>query len=30
MRGFGRSCRGHGHVFVKLVRHTEQQLLDTR
>jgi hypothetical protein len=27
MRGFGRSCRGHGHVFVKLVRHTEQQLL---
>ena len=29
MRGFGRSCRGQGHVFVKLVRHTEQQLLDT-
>jgi hypothetical protein len=27
MRGFGRSCRGPGHVFVKLVRHTEQQLL---
>ena len=28
MRGFGRSCRGHGHVFVKLVRQTEHQLLD--
>jgi len=27
MRGFGRSCRGQGHVFVTLVRHTEQQLL---
>jgi hypothetical protein len=27
MRGFGRSCRGQGRVFVKLVRHTEQQLL---
>jgi hypothetical protein len=27
MRCFGRQCRGHGHVFVKLVRHTEQQLL---
>jgi hypothetical protein len=27
MRGFGRSCRGQGQVFVKLVRHTEQQLL---
>jgi hypothetical protein len=27
MRGFGRSCRGHRHVFVKLVRQTEQQLL---
>jgi len=27
MRGFGRSCRGHGQVFVKLVRQTEQQLL---
>ena len=27
MRGFGRSCRGQGHVFVKLVRHTEHQLL---
>jgi hypothetical protein len=22
MRGFGRQCRGHGHVLVKLVRHT--------
>lgn len=28
MRGFGRQCRGHGHVFVTLVRHTEQQLLE--
>ena len=28
MRGFGRQCRGHGHVFVKWVRHTEQQLLE--
>jgi Transposase DDE domain len=28
MRGFGRQCRGHGHVFVKVVRHTEQQLLE--
>jgi hypothetical protein len=28
MRGFGRQCRRHGHVFVKLVRHTEQQLLE--
>ena len=28
MRGFGRQCRGQGHVFVKLVRHTEQQLLE--
>ena len=28
MRGFGRQCRGHGHVFVKLVRHTAQQLLE--
>ena len=28
MRSFGRQCRGHGHVFVKLVRHTEQQLLE--
>jgi hypothetical protein len=28
MRGFGRSCRGQGRVFVKLVRHTEQRLLD--
>jgi hypothetical protein len=27
MRGFGRSCRGQGHVLVKLVRHTERQLL---
>jgi hypothetical protein len=27
MRGVGRSCRGHGHVFVKLVRHTEPQRL---
>jgi hypothetical protein len=28
MLGFGRSCRGHGHVFVKLVRQTEQRLLE--
>jgi len=28
MRGFGRQCRGHGHVLVQLVRHTEQQLLE--
>ncbi len=28
MRGFGRQGRGHGHVFVTLVRHTEQQLLE--
>jgi hypothetical protein len=28
MRCFGRQCRGHGHVFVKLVRQTEQQLLE--
>lgn len=28
MRGFGRQCRGHGHVFVQVVRHTEQQLLE--
>jgi hypothetical protein len=27
MRGFGRSCRGHGRGFVQLVRHTEHQLL---
>ena len=27
MRGFGRSCRGHGHVVVKRVRHTERQRL---
>ena len=28
MRCFGRQCRGQGHVFVKLVRHTERQLLE--
>jgi Transposase DDE domain len=28
MRGFGRQCRGQGKVFVKLVRQTEQNLLD--
>jgi hypothetical protein len=28
MRSFGRSCRGQGRVFVKLVRQTEQQLLE--
>jgi hypothetical protein len=28
LRGFGRQCRGQGHVFVKLVRQTEQQLLE--
>jgi hypothetical protein len=28
MRCFGRQCRGQGQVFVKLVRQTEQQLLD--
>ena len=28
MRGFGRRCRGQGRVFVQLVRHTEQQLLE--
>ncbi|MEE8292717.1 MAG: hypothetical protein V3R80_14680 [Candidatus Tectomicrobia bacterium] len=28
MRSFGRQCRGRGHVFVKLVRQTERQLLD--
>ena len=28
MRGFGRQCRGQGKVFVKLVRHTEQKLLE--
>ena len=28
MRCFGRQCRGHGHVFVKLVRQTEQKLLE--
>ena len=28
MRGFGRQCRGQGKVFVKLVRQTEQRLLD--
>ena len=27
MRAFGRSCRGQSRVFVKLVRHTEHQLL---
>ena len=27
MRCFGRQCRGQGHVFVTLVRHTEQKLL---
>jgi hypothetical protein len=28
MRSFGRQCRGQGKVFVKLVRQTEQRLLD--
>jgi len=28
MRGFGRQCRGHGKVFVMLVRQTEKQLLE--
>jgi hypothetical protein len=28
MRSFGRSCRGQGKVFVKLVRQTEQPLLE--
>jgi len=28
MRGFGRRCRGHGRVFVTLVRQTEHQLLE--
>jgi hypothetical protein len=28
MRGVGRQCRGQGKVFVKLVRQTEQHLLD--
>jgi len=28
MRCFGRQCRGQGKVFVKLVRQTEQRLLD--
>jgi hypothetical protein len=28
MRGFGRQCRGQAKVFVKLVRHTETQLLE--
>jgi hypothetical protein len=27
MRRFGRQCRGQGRIFVKLVRHTETQLL---
>jgi hypothetical protein len=28
LRSFGRSCRGQGKVFVTLVRHTEQPLLE--
>ncbi len=28
MRGFGRQCRGIGHVFVTLVRRTETHLLE--
>jgi len=28
MRGFGRPCRGPGHVFVTLVRHTAPPLLE--
>ncbi len=28
MRSLGRQCRGQGHVFVKLVRQTERQLLE--
>lgn len=28
MRSFGRACRGQGHVYVKLVRTTEKQLLE--
>jgi hypothetical protein len=28
MRCFGRQCRGQGKIFVKLVRHTETQLLE--
>ena len=28
MRSFGRTCRGNGKVLVKLVRQTEQQLLE--
>src|SRR6266850_8562178 len=28
MRCFGRQGRGHGHIFVKLVRQTEQALLE--
>jgi hypothetical protein len=28
MRRFGRQCRGQGKVFIKLVRHTETQLLE--
>jgi len=28
MRCFGRQCRGQGHVFVQLVRHTAQKLLE--
>src|SRR4029453_9059959 len=29
MRRFGRQCRGHGKVFVHLVRQTDTQLLTT-
>lgn len=28
MRSFGRQCRGHGKIFVALVRQTERQLLE--
>ena len=28
LRRFGRQCRGQGKIFVKLVRHTEAQLLE--
>jgi len=28
MRRFGRQCRGHGKIFVQLVRHTETHLLE--
>jgi hypothetical protein len=27
MRGFGRQCRGQGHIFLTVVRQTERQLL---